>query len=86
MRAYVAERAPEFRAVCVDGSHPLAWTAYHAEYKTLVHARQRRRIFPQSEARRHFSAQRMQHANCKKKFRCSVCIFLGNECIPGLSI
>lgn len=32
---FVAERAAAFAVVCPDGSHPLAWTAYHREYRDL---------------------------------------------------
>lgn len=32
---FVAARAQAFLVLCEDGSHPLVWTQYHAEYKEL---------------------------------------------------
>mmetsp|Transcript_122318 Transcript_122318/g.346813 ORF Transcript_122318/g.346813 Transcript_122318/m.346813 type:complete len:207 (-) Transcript_122318:237-857(-) len=35
---FVAQRAPAFTVACPDGSHPLAWTQYHAEYRAMFEA------------------------------------------------
>lgn len=35
LQDFVAARAPAFLVLCEDGSHPLAWTAYHNEYKQV---------------------------------------------------
>lgn len=39
VESFVAARAPEFQVVCTDGSHPLAWTTYHAEYSAMFEVR-----------------------------------------------
>mmetsp|Transcript_24398 Transcript_24398/g.67830 ORF Transcript_24398/g.67830 Transcript_24398/m.67830 type:complete len:210 (-) Transcript_24398:208-837(-) len=41
LQEWVAARAPAFLAVCEDGSHPIAWTAYHNEYRELFGAKLR---------------------------------------------
>jgi len=38
LQQFVAERAPAFKAACVDGSYPLEWTQYHNQYRG-VHER-----------------------------------------------
>eukprot|EP00929_Paragymnodinium_shiwhaense_P071848 TRINITY_DN36495_c0_g1_i1.p1 TRINITY_DN36495_c0_g1~~TRINITY_DN36495_c0_g1_i1.p1 ORF type:complete len:226 (+),score=37.03 TRINITY_DN36495_c0_g1_i1:31-708(+) len=35
---FVLQHAAAFRVVCADGSYPLAWTAYHREYRDLFEA------------------------------------------------
>eukprot|EP00747_Dinoflagellata_sp_TGD_P170772 gnl/TRDRNA2_/TRDRNA2_203184_c0_seq1.p1 gnl/TRDRNA2_/TRDRNA2_203184_c0~~gnl/TRDRNA2_/TRDRNA2_203184_c0_seq1.p1 ORF type:complete len:208 (-),score=38.05 gnl/TRDRNA2_/TRDRNA2_203184_c0_seq1:67-690(-) len=35
LQEFIAACAPAFSVVCEDGSHPLAWTTYHNEYKAI---------------------------------------------------
>eukprot|EP00440_Ansanella_granifera_P019665 gb/GFBE01021362.1/.p1 GENE.gb/GFBE01021362.1/~~gb/GFBE01021362.1/.p1 ORF type:complete len:201 (+),score=50.28 gb/GFBE01021362.1/:1-603(+) len=35
VQQFVAERAAAFTVTCQDGSHPLAWTQYHNEYREM---------------------------------------------------